>query len=148
MKTGAGTRIRRLTEEDHDAVVGIWSAAGLRYRPRGRDGHVSFCHQLAQGTSVFLGAEIGKVLVGVVLGTHDGRKGWVNRLAVHPGHQRAGVGRLLVEELERRIHQMGIEMVACLVEGENPASRAFLRSIGYTVEPEISYHTKRYALRW
>ena len=41
----------------------------------------------------------------VVIGSHDGRKGWINRLAVSPGYRRHGIGAALVDaviELARR----------------------------------------------
>jgi ribosomal protein S18 acetylase RimI-like enzyme len=88
-------------------------------------------------------AEVEGRLVGVVLGTHDGRKGWINRLAVAPAYRRRGIAGLLVGELETRLEALGLEIVAALIESENRASLEFFRAIGYLHDPEIEYVSKR-----
>ena len=140
--------IRSLTTSDYDAVVEIWEEAGLSYRGNGRDARASFCREQKEETAVFLGAVLDGELVGVLLGTHDGRKGWVNRLAVRPQHRRQGIGQTLVQELERRVANRGIRMVACLIEGDNDPSRGFFRALGYAEHPQISYHAKRQSQDW
>jgi ribosomal protein S18 acetylase RimI-like enzyme len=92
---------------------------------------------------VFLVAESGGDLVGVVLGTHDGRRGWINRLAVAPAHQRRGIAGRLVREVESRVEALGIEIVAAIIESENEVSLGFFQAIGYVHNPEIEYVSKR-----
>jgi len=140
--------IRDLTPSDYPSVLAIWKEAGLPYRGEGRDACAAFCREIGETTSLFLGADVDGELVGVVLGTHDGRKGWVNRLAVRPEHRRRGIGRTLVQELERRVEERGIEMVACLIEGENGPSRDFFRSLGFAEQPQITYHAKKRSPSW
>ena len=48
----------------------------------------------------FIGAFADGKLVGIVVATHDGRKGWINRLAVHPDYRRRGIAKKLIEEAE------------------------------------------------
>jgi ribosomal protein S18 acetylase RimI-like enzyme len=78
-----------------------------------------------------------------VLGTHDGRKGWINRLAVAPAYQRRGIAGLLIGELETRLEALGLEIVAALVESDNHVSLEFFRAVGYLHDPEIEYVSKR-----
>ena len=140
--------IRELTLQDHDALVEIWTKAGLSYRPLGRDGKEYFQSEIARDTAVFLGAEVDGVLVGVVLGTHDGRKGWINRLAVLPDHRRRGIGKALVMEIEQRLNELGIKIVTCMIEGGNDASEDFFESLGYIGHPDITYYSKRQSSDW
>lgn len=35
-------------------------------------------------------------LIASVMGTYDGRRGWVNRLATHPDHRERGLARRLL----------------------------------------------------
>ncbi|MBI4416870.1 MAG: GNAT family N-acetyltransferase [Euryarchaeota archaeon] len=116
---------------DHPAVVGLLRAAGMTPRTRGRDGRAAFARQLRSNRTRYLGAFDRTRLVGVVLGTHDTRKGWINRLAVHPGYRRRGVATRLVRECERTLRKAGIEMFAALIEGDNAASEALFRKLGY-----------------
>lgn len=140
--------IQQLNPEDVDRIVAIWAQAGLPFRPSGRDAKAHLLQEMVQDTAVFLGADDDGELVGVVLGTHDGRKGWVNRLAVLPEYRHRGIGRALVEELERRLNQRGILIVTCLIEGENQASKAFFESLGYVGHLDITYYSKRQSAEW
>ncbi|MCK5585614.1 GNAT family N-acetyltransferase [Candidatus Bipolaricaulota bacterium] len=140
--------IRELTLEDYDALVEIWTQAGLSYRPFGRDGKEYLQSEIGRDTAVFLGAEVDGVLVGVVLGTHDGRKGWINRLAVLPDHRKRGIGKALVMETEQRLNKLGIKIVTCLIESGNDSSEGFFESLGYIRHPEITYFSKRQSSDW
>ena len=139
--------IMPLAARDYDAMVAIWKAAGLTYRPRGRDSHKSIVSQLKRPGAIYLKAvvrEIGQErIVGVVLGSHDGRRGWINRLAVMPGRQKRGVGGLLVEELERRLAKLGLLLVAVQVDKGNRRSLRFFRGRGYRLHQDIHYLSKR-----
>ena len=140
--------IRTLTLEDYDRIVEIWTRAGLSFRPLGRDGKEFFQSEVGQETAIFLGAAMEETLVGVVLGTHDGRKGWINRLAVLPEVRERGIGKALVKEVELRLNELGILIVTCLVEGENDASKVFFESLGYVAHPDITYYSKRRSSDW
>lgn len=135
--------IRDLRLDDYQAVTDLWTAAGLPFRPLGRDSVVKMALELTRGAAVFLVAEADRQLVGVVLGTHDGRKGWINRLAVADAYRHRGIAARLVQEVEERLSIMGIEVVATLVESSNDDSLAFFRALGYLHDPEIEYLSKR-----
>ena len=135
--------IRQMTMDDYDAVTRVWTEAGLPFRPRGRDRPEKMQTELERGTAVFLVAEAGGQVVGVVLGTHDGRRGWINRLAVAPAYQRQGIARRLVREVEARTDALGIDIVAALIESDNEVSLAFFRGIEYAHSREVEYVSKR-----
>ena len=82
-------------------------------------------------------------IVGVVFGTHDGRKGWINRLAVAPDFRGQGIAHRLVGEVEAALHAQGIDVIAALVESDNRGSLAFFARIGYVHDPEIEYFSTR-----
>lgn len=136
-------KIRDLVPEDYEELIALWDEAGLAYRPRGRDGRERIVRQIEGSCSVFLAAEEDGKLVGAVLGTHDGRRGWVNRLAVLPEYRLRGVAAALVVEVEKRLLDNGIEIMTCLIEGWNEGSTAFFERIGYIAHPDIIYYSKR-----
>jgi ribosomal protein S18 acetylase RimI-like enzyme len=135
--------IRELREEDYAALVALWREVGLPYRPQGRDGREAIARQLEEDTAVYLAAEVAGTVVGAVLGSHDGRKGWINRLAVLPDYSRRNVGAMLVAEVERHLAARGIGIFACLVEDWNEGSKAFFEKVGYKLFRGVSYFTKR-----
>ncbi len=135
--------IRELRSGDYDELCRLWEEAGLSYRPHGRDRREAITREIAEKRSLFLVAEAGATLIGAVLGTHDGRKGWINRLAVLPAHRGRGIGRALIAEAKRRFLDRGIEIVGCLIEDWNHESMAFFQLLGYVPHQDIVYFSKR-----
>jgi len=135
--------IREFCMEDYDAVIKLWNDAQLPHRPKGRDSRGKIEYELKQGIAIFLVAEINGKLVGSILGTHDGRKGWINRLAVSAEFRRQDIARRLVTEVEGRFSELGIEVVACLIEDSNTKSMQVFERLGYKKYSNIAYFTKR-----
>ncbi len=136
--------IRDFRLEDYEDVMALWRAVKLPLKPLGRDRRERVAQQLGQPTVIFLVAETREGrLAGTVLATHDGRKGWVNRLAVVPDLQRRGIGRLLVREAETRLEGLGFDIIAALIEDDNLVSMAAFERLGYVKHPEIIYFAKR-----
>jgi len=128
---------------DFDRIVEIWKESGLSHRPKGRDQRERIAREIEGDCSVFLGARHDGTIVGVVLGTHDGRKGWINRLAVVPAWRGQGIATKLVREVERRIRAQGIEIVTCLIEDDNEDSMRFFEALGYVEHRECIYYSNR-----
>lgn len=137
------TDIRPLTIDDYDALRSLWEEAGLPYRPNGRDTRENIARQLKSACSIYLVAEEGGRIVGALLGSHDGRKGWLNRLAVAPDHRNRGIAAMLVHAVEERLLDLGIEIFACQIEDWNQTSMTVFDHLGYTRHDDIIYFTKR-----
>lgn len=135
--------IRRLRPSDYDELMRLFEVCGLDPRTRGRDSRSSIAHQLRVNRGLYLGALDGRRLVGAVLGTDDSRKGWINRLAVHPDYRRRGVATRLVRAVERALRTKGIQMFAALIEPGNNASVRVFRSLGYEILPMVYARKKR-----
>jgi ribosomal protein S18 acetylase RimI-like enzyme len=140
-----GVKIREFLIEDYDRVMELWAAGGLPLKPRGRDSRENIARQIRQPCVLFLVAEEGEGgrIIGTVLATHDGRKGWINRLAVDAALRKRGIGARLVREAERRLEALGMDILACLIEDDNAVSMAVFEKLGYKKHPEIIYFAKR-----
>jgi ribosomal protein S18 acetylase RimI-like enzyme len=140
-----GLMIRGFRIEDYDRVMEIWAEGGLPLKPKGRDSRENIARQVKMPNVLFLVAEEGKGsrIIGTVLATHDGRKGWVNRLAVDATLRKKGIGARLVREAERRLEALGMDILACLIEDDNAVSVAVFEKLGYKKHPEIIYFAKR-----
>jgi len=137
--------IRRLTMKDYDGWMSVWRRSGLHsIKPRGRDSREAFARQFATGTHTMIGLEADGDLVGVTLATHDGRKGWINRVAVLPEHRRLGYASRLVAEAERVLRDQGMTVIGALIEIGNDVSLALFGELGYVELPGgIHYVSKR-----
>jgi ribosomal protein S18 acetylase RimI-like enzyme len=135
--------IREMRPEDYGALIDLWKVTDLTYHSRGRDSKQRVVQELGTPMALFLVAEADERLVGSLLGTTDGRKGWINRLAVHPEWQRKGVALALLKEMERRFDQRGILVFCALIQGDNSSSRSFFKKAGYEEDPTVVYYSKR-----
>jgi ribosomal protein S18 acetylase RimI-like enzyme len=137
--------IRDYRPDDYETVVTLWNSAGLPAKCHGRDTREEIARQIATGCVFVLLAEHVDEVVGTLLGSHDSRRGWINRLAVAPHYQRSpmGVAVRLLEEAEARFRSMGIGLFVCLIEDQNKASWRFFQRMGYLRFDGVSYYTKR-----
>ena len=90
-------QIRKFRLSDYEEVVNLWQKTGLVLRPG--DDLEGISLKLKRDRDLFLIAEKDHKIVGVVIGAWDGRRGWINHLAVSPNFQRLGVGRSLLDEV-------------------------------------------------
>lgn len=134
--------IRTIKAGDYDDLVGLWSACGSGFDPRGRESCEALARHIEQFAQLSFAAISRGQFVGVVLGTHDGRKGWINRLAVRPEFRRRGIAETLVRACDAAIRAEGIEIVAALVESDNQPSAAMFRKLGYSDAIEVRYFRK------
>jgi ribosomal protein S18 acetylase RimI-like enzyme len=131
-------RIRRFAWPDYDAVAAVWATAGREIVHRDE-----LEAKLTRDPELFLVAEetaeeaAGETVTGVVMGTYDGRRGWILRLAVHPDHRRRGIATELVAELERRFTALGCPRVNLLVMPDNAAGLRFWQKLGYLPMPDV-----------
>ncbi|HET90298.1 MAG TPA: GNAT family N-acetyltransferase [Chloroflexi bacterium] len=137
--------IRPLGTDEYDDLMALWQRAGLHsLKPQGRDSRAAITRQLASGVQTILGLEIEHQLVGAVIATHDSRKGWINRLVVDPDRRRRGYGTQLIQAAEQVLREQGIQVIAALIESDNPASLALFERAGYVqVDAGMYYMTKR-----
>ncbi|MBN1678175.1 MAG: GNAT family N-acetyltransferase [Candidatus Thermoplasmatota archaeon] len=136
-------RIRPLKATELHAMRSVWERAGLPYRPRGRDSMQNLRKQLKENPECFLGAFKSGQMVGAVIVSDDGRKGWVNRLAVVPQARGHGIAKRLIAEAERILRRRGRRLHCVLIESYNKDSMELFEDAGYTREDDILYFTKR-----
>jgi ribosomal protein S18 acetylase RimI-like enzyme len=128
--------LRQYQPGDRQALVSLWSLCQLT-RPW-NDPYRDIDRKLARDASNLVVLANDGGLVGSVMVGYEGHRGWVNYLAVHPDHQRQGLGRLLMGEAERRLRELGCPKVNLQIRASNTAAIEFYRHIGYTVDNVIS----------
>lgn len=134
--------IRRARADDYDQIAKVWSASGLAASLQGRDSEEAFRRQLERFPDLYLVATDGGRVVGVVLGSHDHRKGWINRLAVVPEYRRRGTASALVSACEEAIRSHGIGIIAALVDPSNTNSCKVFEILGYRTDVQARYFRK------
>lgn len=127
--------IREFQIKEYEEIVALWKAAGLILRPGDELEGIKL--KLQRDSDLFLVAVEGDEIAGVVMGAWDGRRGWINHLAVKPSHQRTGIGRALIGELEKRLAERGARKVNAQVYRRNGKSVDFFNSVGYAAHADL-----------
>ncbi len=135
--------LRAVSDDEVEGAVSVWLESGLPIKPRGRDTIENLRTLREADPDLFIGAFEEGRMIGVILGTDDRRKGYVNRLAVLPDRRGSGIAKMLVERCEGVLRARGRQVICTMIEEYNNESKAFFTSIGYKREDEIIYYTKR-----
>ncbi|MEA2103453.1 MAG: GNAT family N-acetyltransferase [Candidatus Cloacimonadota bacterium] len=134
---------REMVIEDYEKLIDLWVKVELDYKPIGRDSRESIEQQIGMNNCFFIVAEFAGEIIGSVIASHDGRKGWINRVAVLPEFHRKGIATKLIEEAEKILETCGIKIFACLIEGWNENSIKLFGKSKYKNFEGIKYFTKR-----
>jgi ribosomal protein S18 acetylase RimI-like enzyme len=135
--------IRSYTHNDYDAVISLWNEVGLTHKPDGRDSRSNIEEELKRGRTLFYLAECEGSIIGTIFGTCDGRKGWINRLAINPVYQLQHVGASLVRRVEDDLDKMEIGIISVLIDEMNKISHEFFSKLGYVRHNDIIYYAKK-----
>lgn len=128
--------IRAFQPEDGDAVVALWERCGLT-RPW-NDPRKDIARKLAVQAELFLVGILEGGLVASIMAGYEGHRGWVNYLAVAPGHRRKGLARRLMEEVERRLLERGCPKLNVQVRSSSAEAMAFYRRLGYVADEAVA----------
>lgn len=135
--------IRHLKEADYKEMIRLWQRAGLTHRPHGRDSYASMSSEFARAETCILGMYDGDRLIGAIIGTSDGRRGWMNRLAIDPDYRGKGLAARLIKDAENFLSGFGVKVMAVLIEDENLPSISAFQKAGYIYGEKILYFSKR-----
>jgi len=77
-------------------------------------------------------------VIGTIMASYDGHRGWIYSVAVHPEHRKRDVGSLLVAHAERALTERGCMKINLQIMAGNESVAAFYASLGYAVEQRVS----------
>ena len=127
--------IRACRLSDVEGVLELWRQADAT--PSVTDTVDDLRRAVADSPAHVLVAEAGGRLIGSIIGTFDGWRGNIYRLAVHPDFRRHGVARALVAEVEKKLAEQGAKRITALVEKDHPVAMSFWEAVGYRVDERI-----------
>lgn len=129
--------------EDYEAMIALWERSGLPFEKDGRDSRASIERQMFDDHIAIITLKERDKLIGVVIATSDGRKGWINRLAVDPDFRGRRLAARLIEAAEERLAEMGVSVIGGLIEDQNFPSMAAVRNCGYEGWEHLVYFRKK-----
>jgi putative acetyltransferase len=129
--------IHEMSIEDYPEIYSLWEMSdniGLSKA----DSHHGIKSFLERNPGMSFTAWSEGELIGTVLCGHDGRRGYIHHLMVHPDHRRRGLGKSLVSRCMFALTRIGIQKVHLFVFEENQSGIKFWESLGWTKRVELT----------
>ena len=127
--------LRDCRSDELDAVLALWHAADASISRTDTDEDLLQVMD-DESAQVFV-AEIEGEIIGSIIGTFDGWRGNIYRLAVHPRYQRRGIARALVSKAEDYMVGKGAQRITALVEKEHASAMGFWEGVDYEIDSRM-----------
>jgi len=132
----ADIKILEFSPDHIDQALALWkSCEGIGLSAA--DEPLRIRDYLFRNSGISFTAWQGTNLVGAVLCGHDGRRGFLHHLAVHPEYRERGIGKLLVERCHGALQQVGIDKVHIFVYAKNLNALEFWKAQRYIPRDEL-----------
>ena len=128
-------QIREFKEKDTKEVIALWVKCSLVVPSN--NPHKDIERKLKVDRDLFLVGTLDNRIIATVMGGYEGHRGWINYLAVDPGCRRNGYGRLIMQDVQRRIRLKGCPKINIQVRAANKEVIQFYQSLGYTEDSVI-----------
>ena len=136
--------IRKVTIDDYDDIFALWNSTEQSRRALNPvdDSREGIDRYLKRNPNTCFAAVRGEQIIGVILTGHDGRRGIIHHMCVHPDFRRMGIAARLVAAAEKALQEEGIQKVFGLVFIDNDTANAFWEKQGYSLRTNLNYRNK------
>ena len=136
--------IRKVTIDDYDAMYELWNSTEQSRRALNPadDSREGIDRYLKRNPNTCFAAVQGDRIIGVVLTGHDGRRGIIHHMCVHPDCRRMGIATQLISIAENALKKEGIQKIFGLVFRDNEPANLFWEKQGYTLRTNLNYRNK------
>ena len=133
--------IRPFKLEDKHSVVELWKICRLTRPWNNPEKDIE--RKLNVQSEMFLVLEIPGSIIGSVMAAYDGHRGVINYLAVHPGYQKKGYGKILMTHVEQKLLNKGCPKINLLVRSDNLNVKRFYKGLHYDEQDDVKVFGKR-----
>ena len=135
--------IEKLSINDYDEIIRIWTISGLTFKPKGRDSRSMIKIEMQNSNCCYFGLYKNNVLIGTAIANFDCRRGWVNRVAIDPDFRHKGFAGKLITRCNEFLESIGAIVICALIEETNTPSVSTFNKAGFIAEKKFIYFTKR-----
>jgi ribosomal protein S18 acetylase RimI-like enzyme len=129
-----------LQEEDLGEVVTLWGLCNLTRPWNDPERDIAFALNHPAST-ILIGKSENKIIAAAMVG-HDGHRGALYYVAVHPDFQKQGIGKALIGAAEDWLKKQGVWKINILVRDDNIEVAEFYKSVGYVLNAVVSLGRK------
>lgn len=128
--------IREFSLTDYDQVMSLWNSCEGIGLSSADAPHAVRAYLDRNPRLSYVAEEDGRAVAAVLCG-HDGRRGYLYHLAVHPSCRRRGIARRLVETCLAGLRDEGIRKCHIFLFKDNPQGLAFWSHLGWLPRDDI-----------
>ena len=135
---------RTINIKDYDEIFELWNSTEQSRRALNPvdDTREGIDRYLKRNPNTCFAAVTDDKIVGVILTGHDGRRGIIHHMCVHPDYRRRGIAGQLVSLAEDALKKEGIQKVFGLVFKDNDPANIFWEQQGYSIRTNLNYRNK------
>jgi ribosomal protein S18 acetylase RimI-like enzyme len=129
--------------EDYKTIINLWTETegiGLSEKD---DSKKSIKIFLDKNPNTCFVAETNEEIIGTIMAGNDGRRGHIYHLMVKPEHRKKGIGKKLLEKVEKSLKKEGIRKIFLVAFKDNKAGNKFWMNNGYEINKYLIYRDKR-----
>lgn len=135
--------IRLITPNDYDALVDLWLVCRGSALSDTEDSHEAIARLLARNPDTCFAAVAGDGrLVGAILATEDGRRGYIYHMGVTQEFRGQGVGSALVKASLEALARKSVTTVALVACAANDSANAFWERMGFVSRGDLTYRNR------
>ncbi len=133
-------KIRSMVIEDYEQIRALWNTIhgfAIRSIDDSEEGVRRF---IDRNPGISVVATLDEKVVGAILCGHDGRRGCLYHVCVHPDHRLQGIGRQMVVFCMQKLKEEKINKVSLIAFTKNDIGNAFWKEIGWTKREDLNYY--------
>jgi ribosomal protein S18 acetylase RimI-like enzyme len=137
--------IRNMVINDYDEIYNLWNdthGVGLS----GKDDSKEYVDKfINKNPKLCFIAEYRDKIIGTIMAGDDGRRGHIYHLVVDTEYRNNGIGKELVNRVEKEFKDSGINKIFLVAFNTNEIGNEFWEKNGYKIRNDLIYRDKRIA---
>ena len=129
--------IRTYQHTDMEDVIHIWKECGLIRS--WNNPKLDIQRKVKTQKDLFFVAELSNKIIATAMFGYDGHRGSVYYLAIDPIHQNKGLGKLLMDNIEKKLKEIGCPKINIFIRSSNINVKNFYKSIFYDEQDCLTY---------
>lgn len=131
--------ITEMTLDMYDELMALWQGTGGLWHSDDENYENLKRFLLRNPDSSLVALHKGHI-IGAIKCSHDGRRGYLDHLAVEKDYRDKGIGRELVERCVQNLNKEGITKIRAFVLDSNSVALSFWKNLGF-IEQVHDYKT-------
>ena len=135
-------KIRTMIIKDYNKIINLWKnteGVGINDYDDSKNRIKGFLQRNPKTCFVI---EDNNEIIGTIMGGNDGRRGLIYHLMVKSEYRNKGIGKILLEKVEKSLIKEGIKKVYLTTFSENKIGNNFWENNGYEIRDSIIYRSK------